>query len=81
MHLEFSFWIAPNWPISWINNNAVKISWHDIIVNFFDLFVFLLSSLVSGPSVMSITSLVLELGQSLFIRDLTINPEIENTSI
>ena len=38
-----------------------KIFQHDVIVNFFDVALFLLSSLVTGPSLMSISSLVLEL--------------------
>ena len=37
--------------------------------NFSDVFLFLLSSLGSGPSFMSISSLVLELWQFTFIRD------------
>ena len=36
---------------------------------FFDVFLFLLSSLVTGPNFMSISSLVLELWQFSFIRD------------
>ena len=46
--------------------------------NFFDLAVFLLSSLVTGPSFMSISSLVLELWQFPFIRDW---PEIRKSEI
>ena len=46
--------------------------------NFFDLFLFLLSSLVTGPSVMSISSLVLELWQFSFIRHW---PEIQKSDI
>ena len=37
--------------------------------NFFDVVLFLLSSVVPGPSFMSISSLVQELWQFLFIRD------------
>ena len=37
--------------------------------NFFDVVLFLLSSLVTGPSFMSISPLVLELWQFFFIRD------------
>ena len=51
------------------NSNDVTIFRNDVIVNFFDIFLFLLSSLVTGPSFMSIWSLVLELWQFLFIRD------------
>ena len=43
------------------NGNDVTIFRHDFIVKFFDVFLFLLSSLGTGPSFMSISSLVLEL--------------------
>ena len=46
--------------------------------NFFDVILFLLSSLVTGPSFMSISSLVLELWQFSFIRDW---PEIRKSEI
>ena len=46
--------------------------------NFFDVVLFLLSSLVTGPSFMSISSLVLELWQFSFIRDW---PEIRKSDI
>ena len=45
---------------------------------FFDAVLFLLSSLVTGPSFMSISSLVLELWQFSFIRDW---PEIRKSEI
>ena len=45
---------------------------------FFDIFWFLLSSLVTGPSFMSVSSLVLESWQFLFIRDW---PEIRKSEI
>ena len=51
------------------NDNYVIIFWHGVNVNFFDVVLFLLSSLVTGPSFMSISSLVLELWQFFFIRD------------
>ena len=55
------------------NDKDVTISRHDVNVNFFCLFLpfalFLLSSLVTVPSFMSISSLVLELWQFFFIRD------------
>ena len=44
--------------------------------NLFDVFLFLLSSLVNGPRFMAISSLVLE-----FFKVLTINPEIGNTPL
>ena len=43
------------------NGNDVTIFRHDIIVNFFWVVLFLLSSLGTGPSFMPISSLVLEL--------------------
>ena len=48
--------------------------------DFFDVAVFLLSSLVTGPSFMSITGLVLELWQFLFIKDWP-ESEIGNTPV
>ena len=47
----------------------VTISRHEVIVIFFDVVLYLLSSLVTGPSFMSISSLVLELWQFSFARD------------
>ena len=43
------------------NDNDVTIFRHDVNINFFDVVLFHLSSLVTGPSFMSISSLVLEL--------------------
>ena len=43
------------------NDNDVVNFRHDVNVRFFDVVLFLLSSLVTGPSFMSISSLVLEL--------------------
>ena len=60
------------------NDNDVTIYRHDIIVSFFDVVLFLLSSLVTGPSFMSISLLVLELWQFSFIRDW---PEIWKSEI
>ena len=56
---------------------------HDVICrphlsNFFDVVLFLLSSLVTDPSFMSISSLVLELWQFSFIRNW---PEIRKSEI
>ena len=47
----------------------------------FDVVMFLLSNLVTGPSFVLISFLVLELWQLLFKKDLTRNPEIGNTSV
>ena len=60
---------APNWPK--IRKMTMTSQFSDMTStsNFFDVVLFLLSSLVTGPSFMSITSLVLELWQFSFIRD------------
>ena len=42
---------------------------HDVIVNFFDVATFLFSILVIGLSFMSISLLIVELWQYLFVRD------------
>ena len=56
--------------INWKNDHGVTIFRHEVIVSFLlTLFCFSLSSLVTGPSFMSISSLVLELWQFLFIWD------------
>ena len=60
------------------NDKDVTIFWHGVNVTFFDVVLFLLSSLVTGPSFMSISSLVLELWQFSFIRDW---PEIRKSEI
>ena len=64
--------------VNWKSHNDVIIFLHDVIINFFDAVLFLLSSLVTGPSFMSISSLVLELWQFSFIRDW---PEIRKSEI
>ena len=43
------------------NNNDLTINPHDLVITFFDAVLFLLSSIVAGPSFMSISSLALEL--------------------
>ena len=55
-------------PLDWKNDNDVTIFRHDFSSNFLDI-LYLLSSLVTGPSFMSISSLVLELLQFSLIRD------------
>ena len=63
--------------INWKSGNNVTILRHDVIVYFFDVVVyffdffslFLLQSLVTGPSFMPLSSLVLELRQFPFIKD------------
>ena len=64
--------------VSWKNNNVVTISQYNVIVKFFDVFLFLLSCLVTGPTFMSISSLILELLQFPIIRDW---PEIRKSEI
>ena len=60
---------APNWPK--IQKMTMTSQFSDMTSssNFFDVVLFLLSSLVTGPSFMSMSSLVLELWQFSFIRD------------
>ena len=54
------------------NDNDFTMFWHDSILNFFGVVLFLFSSIVTDPSFMSISSissLVLELQQFFFIKD------------
>ena len=69
---------APNWPK--IRRMTMTSQFSDMTSasNIFDVVLFLLSSLVTGPSFMSISSLVLELWQFSFIRDW---PEIRKSEI
>ena len=60
------------------NGNDVTTFRHDVIVNFFDVLLFLLVNLVTGPSFKSISSLPLELRQFSFMRDW---PEIRKSKI
>ena len=73
-----SLWTAPNWLK--IRKMTMTSQFSDIMSksNFFDLVLFLLSSLVAGLGFMSISSLVLELWQFYFIRDW---PEIQKSEI
>ena len=75
---ESSLQTAPNWPK--IRKMTMTSQFSDMMSssNFFDVVLFLLSSLVTGPSFMSISSLVLELWQFSFIRDW---PEIRKSEI
>ena len=61
MRPEFGFQIAPNWQQ--IGKIAMTSQFSDMMStsNFFDVVYFILSSLVSGPSFMPISSLVLKL--------------------
>ena len=58
-------------------NNDIKICWPGVIVNFFNVFLFVLSILVTCPCLMSLLLLAMELWQFLFIRDW---PEIPRLS-
>ena len=60
------------------NNNDVTICKRDVIFKFFDVVFLLLSSLVTGLSLMSVSSVVLELRYISFIRDW---PEIRKPEI
>ena len=57
MHPESGLRIAPIGK----NDNDVTIARYDVTVKIFDVVLFLLSTLVTGSSFMSISSLVLEL--------------------
>ena len=73
--LESGLRTAPNWQ-----KVAMTSQFSDMTStsNFFDVVLFLLSSLVTGPSFMSISSLVLKSWQFSFIRDW---PEIWKSEI
>ena len=65
---------AINWKITMMSQFADTMS----LSNFFDVVLFLLSNLVTGPSFMSLSSLFLKLWQFSFIRDW---PEIQKLKI
>ena len=66
---------APNWPKIWKMTMTSQFSDMTSTSIFFDIVLFLLSSLVTGPSFMSISSLV------SFCQGLIGNPEIGNTPV
>ena len=76
--LESGLRTAPNRPKIQKMTMTSQFSNMTSTSNFFDVVLFLLSSLVTGPSFMSISSLVLELWQFSFIRDW---PEIRKSEI
>ena len=78
MRPESGFRNAPNWP--WIGKMTMTSQFADMTSSsiFFDVVLFFLSSLVTGPNFMSISSLVLELWQFSFVRDW---PEIRRLEI
>ena len=70
MRSDSSLRIAPNWPE--IGKITMTSQFADItssLIFFFDVAVFLLSSLVTGSSFMLISLLVLELWQFLYVMD------------
>ena len=81
MHLQSDFQIVSNWPKIW------KITMTSQFVNmkpssiFLVVVLFLLSSLVTGPSFMSRSSYCHRVMIILFNRILTRNPEIGNTLV
>ena len=77
MRPESGFRITENLAMNLKNDSDATIFRHEVTVNFFGVVLFLLSSLVTVPSFMSIPSLVLELWQFFFIR----NPEIGNIPV
>ena len=56
----------------------MKICWPDVIVNFFNVFLCVLLILLTGPCLMSLSLLVMELWRFLFIRDW---PEIRKSEV
>ena len=78
MRPESGFQIAPNWPQ--IGKTAMTSQFSGMTSSsiFFNVVLFLLSSLVSGPSFMPMSWLVQESWQFLFIRDW---PEIWKSEI
>ena len=80
MHPECVFWMAANWP--WIGRKTMTSRFVDMVSwsTFFDVDVFPMSSLVTGPGFMSISWLVSELWQFLF-KGLTRNLEIGKTAV
>ena len=51
MHPQSGIWIAKNWSL--IGETTIR-CWYDVIVNFFDIVVFLLSYFVNDLTLMSI---------------------------
>ena len=75
MKIRFTDYVSEIWlpdcfklAINEKNDNDATISRNDVIVKFFDVLLFLLLNLITGPCLMSISLLVLELWQFSFIR-------------
>ena len=83
----FSVFVNPDSGLLQIGRKLEKWYWHGMTSSsisfgvFFFFFLLLLSSLVTGPSLMSISFLVLKLWQFLFIKGLTRIPKIGNTPV
>ena len=71
--------------VNWENRNGVTIFWHDVIVSFFDIVLFVLSSLVTDPNFMYIDMYIDITGSGVmtisFCLGLTRNPETRNTPV
>ena len=78
MHPESCFQIAPNWQKIWKMTMTSQFANMASSSHFFDVVLFFLSSLVTGPSFISISSLVLEFWQFSFIRNW---PDIRKSDI
>ena len=80
MRPESDFRIAPNWPS--IRKMIMTSQFSDMTspTNFIDVVLFILTSLVTDPSFMSLSSLVLQLTIS-FYKGLTRNPKIGNALV
>ena len=81
MHPESDFQIAPNWPEIGKMTMTPQFSDMTSSSNSFDVALFLLSSLVTGPSFMSISSLVRELWQFTFMRDRPVSGDLGELGI
>ena len=71
MYPESGLRDAPNWPKIWKMTMTSQFPDRTSSSKFLDVVLFLFSSLVTGPSFMSIWSLVLEKWQFTFKRDLS----------
>ena len=80
MHLESGFRIPPNWPSIWKRAMTSQFSEMTPSSIFFEVVLFLLSVLVTDPSLSSISSLALEL-RPFFFKGLARNPEIGNNLV
>ena len=76
--LESDLWTALNWSKIRKMTMTSQFSYMTSSPIFFDVVLFLLSSLVTGPGFMLVLSLVLELWQFSFVRDW---PEIRKSEI